>query len=261
MNDNKQEIGLRIKNIRLNNSKNLREFGEEISKLSNEKKYISDSIVSRWEKGVSIPNAKRLKAIANYGNVTTNFLLYGSDVSYVDIEKNIKTKEMEKDIKENIAHFLRHYLYFSIYNSKNEKTGILLNLFLDKEEIAFENILDKMYSLISNDNYSFYLDGVFLLLNEKFEQLHVQIYLTEFIYKLLIQISFDFPDIYFENLLLQFDDMQNNIKEISTKREVYKNDKTIEKLAEFINNEEYIKILNKLDEIKNELRNDKIIIK
>ncbi|MBY7665720.1 helix-turn-helix domain-containing protein [Staphylococcus agnetis] len=260
MNTNKKDIGLRIKNIRLNKGINLREFGEEIAKITGENK-ISDSIVSRWEKGVSVPSPKRIKAISNYGNVTTNYLMFGNEISYMDIKSNIKTEEMEENIKENIRHFLIHYLFYSVYNSNNEKTSELLGLFLSKENITIEKILDKMYSLISNDNYTFYQDAVFVLLNEKFEKLNIQIYLTEFIYNLLIQLSFEYPDIYFENLLLQFDEIKKKIKEVSMKREIYKDYETHEKLAEFINTEEYMNTLKSIDELKGNLNKNNIINK
>ncbi|MEL3749075.1 helix-turn-helix transcriptional regulator, partial [Staphylococcus haemolyticus] len=117
MDIDKLEVGKRIKNIRLNKSKNLREFGELISKNLKEDKNISDSIVSRWEKGVSIPSAKRLKEIANIGNVSVNYLLYGVTVTYKDIEDNINTVSMKNEIMNNFERFLKYYLLYSEYNT------------------------------------------------------------------------------------------------------------------------------------------------
>lgn len=76
---NKKGIGSRIKLIRLSFGDNMREFGERISeKLGIPKDdSISDSIVSRWEKGVSIPSPDRLKIIARLGNISVEELLYG----------------------------------------------------------------------------------------------------------------------------------------------------------------------------------------
>ncbi len=68
-------LGNRIKSIRLEKSMNLKEFGYYIDNTS-------DSIVSRWEKGKSVPNAKRLKLIANAGGISVNELLYGDFRSY-----------------------------------------------------------------------------------------------------------------------------------------------------------------------------------
>ena len=67
-----EDLGNRIKSIRLEKAMNLREFGFYIDKAS-------DSIVSRWEKGKSLPNAKRLKLIANAGGISVDELLYGKE--------------------------------------------------------------------------------------------------------------------------------------------------------------------------------------
>lgn len=68
----KERVGKRIKTIRLELGYNMREFGEKISKDNPP----SNSIVSRWEKGISLPSAGRLKAIAELGNTTVNHLLF-----------------------------------------------------------------------------------------------------------------------------------------------------------------------------------------
>ncbi|CAC8015244.1 helix-turn-helix domain-containing protein [Staphylococcus aureus] len=65
------KLGTKIKNHRLNKGMNMREYGEFIDNTS-------DSIVSRWERNVSIPNPKRLKLIADDMDVTVTELL-GSD--------------------------------------------------------------------------------------------------------------------------------------------------------------------------------------
>ena len=61
-------LGEKIKNHRLNKGMNLREFGEYIDNTT-------DSIVSRWEKNLSVPKAKRLKLIADDMNITVTELL------------------------------------------------------------------------------------------------------------------------------------------------------------------------------------------
>ena len=61
-------LGEKIKNHRLNKGMNLKEFGEYIDNTS-------DSIVSRWEKNLSVPKAKRLKLIADDMNITVTELL------------------------------------------------------------------------------------------------------------------------------------------------------------------------------------------
>ncbi|HHA6086747.1 TPA: helix-turn-helix domain-containing protein [Staphylococcus aureus] len=65
------KLGTKIKNHRLNKGMNMREYGEFIDNTS-------DSIVSRWERNVSIHNPKRLKLIVDDMDVTVTELL-GSD--------------------------------------------------------------------------------------------------------------------------------------------------------------------------------------
>ncbi|MGC7610032.1 helix-turn-helix domain-containing protein [Staphylococcus epidermidis] len=63
-------LGNRIKQHRQDKGMNMREFGEYIDNTS-------DSIVSRWERNISIPNSKRLKLIADDMNITVTELLKG----------------------------------------------------------------------------------------------------------------------------------------------------------------------------------------
>lgn len=65
-------LGKRIKQHRQNKGLNMREYGELIDNAS-------DSIVSRWEKDISIPKTKRLKLIADDMDITVTELLNGSD--------------------------------------------------------------------------------------------------------------------------------------------------------------------------------------
>ena len=66
---NKIAVGARIRGIRLARGMTLEEFGNLFS--------ASKSIASRWEKGKSIPNNIRIKAIADMANISVQELLYG----------------------------------------------------------------------------------------------------------------------------------------------------------------------------------------
>lgn len=66
---NKIAVGARIREIRLARGMTLEEFGNLFS--------ASKSIASRWEKGKSIPNNNRIKAIADMANISVQELLYG----------------------------------------------------------------------------------------------------------------------------------------------------------------------------------------
>lgn len=72
---NKKEVGLRIKNIRLELGETLEEFGERFK--------TSKVTVFNWEKGRNLPNKSNLKAIADIKNKTVEYLLYGG----LDVKK------------------------------------------------------------------------------------------------------------------------------------------------------------------------------
>lgn len=81
----RNDLGKKIKNIRLEHGLNLREFGEKINNSS-------DSLVSRWEKGHSIPRQDRLKKIAEFGNLSVEELMKDVDETpYFTVGKRIKS--------------------------------------------------------------------------------------------------------------------------------------------------------------------------
>ncbi|KAB2212560.1 helix-turn-helix domain-containing protein [Staphylococcus epidermidis] len=260
MDIDKLEVGKRIKNIRLNKSKNLREFGELISKNLKEDKNISDSIVSRWEKGVSIPSAKRLKEIADIGNVSVNYLLYGVKVTYKDIHDNINTVSMKNEIMDNFERFLKYYLLYSEYNNYSIKTAELLDLLFENAGYDITTLTKDLCALVSDKRFSFYQHGVYLLLNEDFSKLHVQLYLSEFIYNLLVQITLDYPNIYIKNLVLQITETKERIKDISHKKDAYTEFEIETHLADFINHKEYKKLLDNLSQLEKKITNDNSLI-
>ena len=63
------DVGNQIKFIRKERGLTMQEFGNFFTPKA------SDSIVSRWEKGISLPNNNRLKKIAELGNTTVEELL------------------------------------------------------------------------------------------------------------------------------------------------------------------------------------------
>ena len=65
----KEELGTRIKNIRLNKGMTTKEFGSLLG--------ATDSNVTSWEKGRTSPNPERLKTIAKIADISVNTLLYG----------------------------------------------------------------------------------------------------------------------------------------------------------------------------------------
>lgn len=96
MDANKEAVGSRIRSIRKSLGLTMEEFGKKIDK----KQPASDSIVSRWERGVSLPSNDRLPKIAELGKISVNELLYGPSKNYYF--KTIKDNENELSKELNI---------------------------------------------------------------------------------------------------------------------------------------------------------------
>lgn len=100
-------MGKRIKKIRdsLNDiAKNKKKMTlEEFGKMMNPP--AEKSLVSKWEKGIYIPNTPRLKTIAFLGNTTIDFILYGTfqeSYGYGERIKRIREEELNMS-KEQFA--------------------------------------------------------------------------------------------------------------------------------------------------------------
>lgn len=87
--NNKNHLGKLIEAIRVSLNKNKKEFAEMFD--------TNGSLVSKWEKGTVKPSAERLTKIAELGNTTVEYLLYGSLEDYA---RNL-INELEKELKED----------------------------------------------------------------------------------------------------------------------------------------------------------------
>ena len=90
---NKEAVGKRILQIRKKYGYSMQKFGEIIDNAPK-------GSVNSWEKGVNLPNEKRLKQIAMMGNITLNELLYGSFKEYVDM---LITKKLGIELPEEFT--------------------------------------------------------------------------------------------------------------------------------------------------------------
>lgn len=133
--DEKKAIGIRIRNIRINLKKNMEQFGE----LFNEDKPIAQSIVSRWERGISIPSSGRLNQIAELGNVSVNYLLTGkSDIEIFSNSINQLFQSINNDTKKQLEILkddkftIEQSFFFSkaieLFYRYHEKEDILIKL-------------------------------------------------------------------------------------------------------------------------------------
>jgi transcriptional regulator with XRE-family HTH domain len=88
MNNNENGLSQRIKLIRIKNGMTLEEFGKQILNANK-------SVASKWERGVTVPNNKRLLKIAEVGNVTIDYLLSGNSVDNLQPEVRQTLGEVE----------------------------------------------------------------------------------------------------------------------------------------------------------------------
>lgn len=138
---NKIEIGNLIKRIRLEKGMTLEEFGKLFG--------ADKSNVLKWEKGKSLPNPERLKAISKLAELTVEELISNSRKSHA-IEyamnrlKNILYSESNLDIDIMLSDFV--YKYGEKILSKIEE-----NFKLSKLSMYSNNDIEKYVDEIIND--------------------------------------------------------------------------------------------------------------
>lgn len=86
-----KKIGHRIREIRKRLGLSMTAFAEKIDNKS------KSGTISNWETGKNLPNNERLKRIAELGETTVEYLLYGSLDDYA---RNL-INELEKELKED----------------------------------------------------------------------------------------------------------------------------------------------------------------
>ena len=94
-----------------------------------EKLYVSDKTVSKWERGLSMPNVVLLIPIADILDVTVTELLRGEKI---DTQKNIDTKEVEELVVGSLDMAVRNSIH---QHRKNWILAYLLCFFISITEI------------------------------------------------------------------------------------------------------------------------------
>ncbi|WP_319470610.1 helix-turn-helix transcriptional regulator [uncultured Trichococcus sp.] len=166
----KNLVGKRINSIRKENGLSMEKFGSLIDGASK-------GLVNNWEKGVNLPNNKRIKLIATLGRISVNELLYGSldNFRHSVINELFELKFIQsgmKDAKPELYHYLggedfkkqiydrfekqelgyedeekMHEVFRNAYNSKlfgyaNRKTEIAYQLDQARRELDLNLILE-----------------------------------------------------------------------------------------------------------------------
>lgn len=158
MTDNdKQALGQRIKQIRLEQGLTMAEFGSLVDRTSP----ASDSIVSRWERGISSPNSKRMKSIANLGNVSMEYLLTGHTFGKNELDSAIKADVYNFFEEKNIADFSKDQIALlasiaELFELKDDEIFSQVGLFIlaiasshfdSENEVTSKNIDDAVKAI------------------------------------------------------------------------------------------------------------------
>lgn len=106
----KKEVGQRIKDVRLSTGLTLEDFGERIGG-------VSKGAVYHWESGKNLPNKPRLERIAEMGNLSVDYLLYGKQVwdEFDNLKDTDKLSNEVKQIENLESDFQRSSLDVSQY--------------------------------------------------------------------------------------------------------------------------------------------------
>ncbi|EOT47153.1 hypothetical protein OMY_01406 [Enterococcus sulfureus ATCC 49903] len=116
-NVDKQAVGQRIKSLRTQKGLTMEKFGELFEPPA------SKSIVSRWERGKTLPSSDRIKKISEIYGISTYYILYGKktfeDLYQDSSDLQNKIKEIDVDNPEASVELLS-FLASSIENSNTE---------------------------------------------------------------------------------------------------------------------------------------------
>lgn len=186
-------LGKRIKFIRQSKNLDQKEFGEKIKPTA------AASNVSRWERGLSVPNSERINSIASLADISTNFLLHGTQMNKKDIDNfykqissktNLDKRALQKNKEISIEYEMAINTTKKLLNKEPHK--IFKDSFLDEltpEEISLANQVSILFSRISDSelstaflkDLSIYLGGITHLIAGNTSKIEFSEYQTVFI--------------------------------------------------------------------------------
>lgn len=93
---NKKEVGKRIRELRISMDLSMEKFGKLIGDLPR-------STVNNWERGINLPKQETLNRIAEVGNTTNEYLLYGDQENqYILDLLEKKAGELDSELQQVI---------------------------------------------------------------------------------------------------------------------------------------------------------------
>lgn len=132
-----EDIGKRIKNIRIGLGKNMDDFGNLFSPN------VTKGTISKWENGKYAPNNERLKRIAELGEVPIEYLLTGNHPIKEAFISSMSdsTKEVLSDLQKTILES-QNYLTNNIDLNDNKSEHLSKDL----------ELINKYFSKLSSSN-------------------------------------------------------------------------------------------------------------
>ncbi|MEJ7440087.1 helix-turn-helix transcriptional regulator [Staphylococcus hominis] len=205
---NKEQVGKRIKSIRQQKGLTQESFGKLFG--------ASKGNVATWEKGISLPNASRLREIADLVSITVEELLYGEFVDNFQLVKllNNNPNELENMIKSNIKAFFNLLDDFEYY----EYTFVIPK----SQRFYFVKLQNRILLAISLENKSTYqekdnkdklisrmTDVVMNNLRNDNESMNEMLYKSDIINNLVALINLESKE--FKNIILYLIDVLETI--------------------------------------------------
>lgn len=130
---NNTGVGTRINEIRLSKGLTMKDFGEKIDSK------VTKGTVNNWEKGRARPRKDRLKKIAELGQVSVNYILYG------------ESKELNQELYEYLKEKLDQYIF--TYNSPRYNSEVLEE-YGNKMILKYKDYTFEDFSSEENNPYS-----------------------------------------------------------------------------------------------------------
>lgn len=256
-------VGKKIKQIRVDRRETLEEFAKSIIKASDGSIKTTKSNVSKWEKGLNIPNDIALQAIADLGDTSVEFLLNYIDLDFKEFSKQVRIDN--SSINQWLDDMITNYFEREKDNNNFENSYeyelnatllfICQEYFYNEERQPLEEtknkILEQVKNYLYDDNFSGWLYSFYLFYIDDIEGV---IYIDKTINEMLVNIVMENKYIYIsyleklvETAKEQFFDNSYKIK----KRTLDEFEKEKNNLISF---KEHILISKKFDEILSTVR-------
>ena len=106
------------------------------------------SIVSKWEKGLTKPSNERLKEIAELGNVSVDYILYGSIIHYIYNNLDFEDESFNLNSPDNETKLNLSELAYSYIKHKEDFENMEYDKYLQLSKQYLPSIIDHFEGLL-----------------------------------------------------------------------------------------------------------------